>query len=822
MGRALTIGGKEVSFPYNEPYGSQCAVMEKAIKALTASENALLESPTGSGKTMALLCATLAWQHSESKSLRKRSARVRKPGDMLSSNHNSQQRLHNRSNKRSSSDEFKQPKGLSKHFANSTNPTPNPPLSNENSDPSPTSKLPQIFYTSRTHAQIAQVIAELNRCDYSPKSAVLASREQLCINSKVRSKASAPGGSINHECKQAIDGGKCSFAQHVNRLVGHVNSKHSHALDVEELCGQGRRSGGCPYFAGRALAQDAEIVLCPYNYLVDPHARSSMDLNLKGSVLILDEAHNIEDASRSAVSGSVSDGALENASAEFARLARSVVSIAGSARLLEQALACTKEWLARDEGEDAVGRQLEQTGLFTFSVSWAGDRMMKQLERCTLGSEDRMKELLEAKKAVEQHAAEVEAGQDRSSPRAMECMEQLTLPLSYLELHRCRDSFRLVAEEDLSGDAPKRWLCLWCMDPWVGFQSLKQARSIILTSGTLSPLDSFPSELGVDFKHRLEAQHCIDLQSQFWASTLSQGPNGETLNGSFKTADAIEYQDAVAESVTTFCEHVPSGVLVFFPSHSLMNKLLDRWRSTSALSAMRDRTQKQIVLEPRNQSALEDALKRYRGAIEEKSGAIFMSVCRGRVSEGLDFADDNGRGVVVVGVPYPNVKDLQVQLKRSHNDSMRRDKQQQSNRLSGSEWYSQQAFRALNQAVGRCIRHRADAGAILLLDQRFTGLTSHLPRWLRPRLAHSESVSTMVASLDDFLQKSTQMQQSKQNVPAPKAQPFESKSPEEQQSRSASESSTKRRQQGKKQGETGVDRMRAMWAAAQDKYKDKR
>jgi Fanconi anemia group J protein len=253
-----------------------------------------------------------------------------------------------------------------------------------------------------------------------------------------------------------------------------------------------------------------------------------------------------------------------------------------------------------------------------------------------------------------------------------------------------------------------------------------------------------------------------------------------------------------------------------------MNKLLNRWRSTSALSAMRDRTQKQIVLEPRNQSALEDALKQYRGAIEEKSGAIFMSVCRGRVSEGLDFADDNGRGVVVVGVPYPNVKDLQVQLKRSHNDSMRRDKQQQSNRLSGSEWYSQQAFRALNQAVGRCIRHRADAGAILLLDQRFTGLTSHLPRWLRPRIAHSESVSTMVASLDDFLQKSTQMQQSKQNVLAPKAQPFESKSPKEQQSRSASGSSTKRRQQGKKQGETGIDRMRAMWAAAQDKHKDKR
>ena len=39
--------------------------------------------------------------------------------------------------------------------------------------------------------------------------------------------------------------------------------------------------------------------------------------------------------------------------------------------------------------------------------------------------------------------------------------------------------------------------------------------------------------------------------------------------------------------------------------------------------------------------------------------------------------------------------------------------------LSGSEWYSQQAHRAVNQAMGRVIRHRFDYGSILLLDARF-------------------------------------------------------------------------------------------------------
>ena len=43
--------------------------------------------------------------------------------------------------------------------------------------------------------------------------------------------------------------------------------------------------------------------------------------------------------------------------------------------------------------------------------------------------------------------------------------------------------------------------------------------------------------------------------------------------------------------------------------------------------------------------------------------------------------------------------------------------------LSGEEWYKQQASRAVNQAVGRVIRHRHDYGAIILCDERC--LTRH-------------------------------------------------------------------------------------------------
>lgn len=59
-----------------------------------------------------------------------------------------------------------------------------------------------------------------------------------------------------------------------------------------------------------------------------------------------------------------------------------------------------------------------------------------------------------------------------------------------------------------------------------------------------------------------------------------------------------------------------------------------------------------------------------------------------QVSEGLDFADANARAVIVVGIPFPNIRDTKVELKKKYND-------QGAGRglLSGDKWYSQQAFR---------------------------------------------------------------------------------------------------------------------------------
>jgi regulator of telomere elongation helicase 1 len=87
-----------------------------------------------------------------------------------------------------------------------------------------------------------------------------------------------------------------------------------------------------------------------------------------------------------------------------------------------------------------------------------------------------------------------------------------------------------------------RILSYWCFNPGVTMSDLAslKVRSLLLTSGTLSPLDSFAHELKLPFPIRLENPHVISAK-QVWVGVLKKGPAAVTLNSSFKFRDDVNY-----------------------------------------------------------------------------------------------------------------------------------------------------------------------------------------------------------------------------------------------------------------------------------------
>jgi hypothetical protein len=46
-------------------------------------------------------------------------------------------------------------------------------------------------------------------------------------------------------------------------------------------------------------------------------------------------------------------------------------------------------------------------------------------------------------------------------------------------------------------------------------------------------------------------------------------------------------------------------------------------------------------------------IREFNEVVARGDGAVFMGVCRGKMSEGMDFADANGRAVIITGLPFP-------------------------------------------------------------------------------------------------------------------------------------------------------------------------
>jgi Fanconi anemia group J protein len=231
----------------------------------------------------------------------------------------------------------------------------------------------------------------------------------------------------------------------------------------------------------------------------------------------------------------------------------------------------------------------------------------------------------------------------------------------------------------------------------------------------------------------LEAGHVIDLKKQLLACAIGHFPDGTPLTVSYANYKEDSFFPRLGHALASVIENIPfGGVLVFLPSYSFLNKCIKCWNPATFGEPGSNKTtmrcpeiwnrflqaKGKVIVEPTGSQEKFDAARLdYQDQIRREKRCLLLAVFRGKMSEGISFNDDNARAVICIGIPYPNSFDRNIRAKKAYNDEQRKFCNN-TNLLPGQEWYSQQAYRAIAQALGRCIRHGADYGAVILMDSR--------------------------------------------------------------------------------------------------------
>ena len=212
---------------------------------------------------------------------------------------------------------------------------------------------------------------------------------------------------------------------------------------------------------------------------------------------------------------------------------------------------------------------------------------------------------------------------------------------------------------------------------------------------------------------------------------LATGPTSVKFDFRHSTRSSNTMIDELGRAILNMCNVVPSGFVVFLPSYKYESQVFQRWRATGILSQLDSK--KHVHREPKNSRDVEDALAKYskEASSPSRKGALLFSVMGGKMSEGINFANDMARCVLVVGLPFPDITDPVLKEKMG---SLDREFRQNGTGINGQDYYQNLCMRAVNQSVGRAIRHANDYAAIVLCDSRYSSemrIWRSLPQWLR-------------------------------------------------------------------------------------------
>ncbi|KAL1237527.1 ATP-dependent DNA helicase [Trichinella spiralis] len=622
---------------------------------------------------------------------------------------------------------------------------------------------PKIYYCSRTHSQLAQIAQELCKSvhEESTTMVTLGSRQTLCINESVRKLKSV--GLMNEKCldlqkesskvKKSDHGcskkkkSKCPFLRRdgIEKLADEV----LYIRDIEDVLHLGTAVRACPYYACRKSVAAADIVLMPYQMFFNRATRNTCGLSLSECVVIVDEAHNLLETIESMYRFEISFQKLNLAKQQLQQYIQRYQSKFSAKNLLHLRHFETVLKFSANFLEKAVGKG-ESYSISEFA--------------CLIGIDSincfKLHEFIE-----KSHLCEKLRGfTSRAGKYVSDQMEDFSVGLfhsimSYISCftNKIGDG-RFLIEKTLSSSR----IIFILLNPAAFLEDVfKEARSVVLAGGTMEPISELNSRL-FDIlsipKQRIVQFSCDHVVSNknILPIILHTGPGGNVLKFDFSSRTSAAIFQELGNCLVQLSKIIPGGIVCFLPSYNYEETVFQYLKKSGLLQELA--AKKEIFREPKTASDVNSVLSKYADVVmkfgtnnnSEQNGAILFAVVGGKMSEGINFSDALARCVIMVGLPYPDITSSEMKIKMKYLDEHVSNKNSAMN--AGREFYENICFKAVNQSIGRAIRHKDDYSAIIFLDSRYRNrkLWSKFSSWIRHLIIEADSFSTASNSLKKF------------------------------------------------------------------------
>lgn len=345
------------------------------------------------------------------------------------------------------------------------------------------------------------------------------------------------------------------------------------------------------------------------------------------------------------------------------------------------------------------------------------------------------------------------------------CAERLTSLVRTLELTNIEDyqplqevatfatlvatyekGFLLILEpyESDTAEVPNPVLHFTCLDAAIAIKPVfDRFSSVVITSGTMSPLEMYPKMLG--FTTVVQESYAMTLaRRSFLPMIVTRGSDQAPISTSFSIRNEPSVVRNYGNLLSEFARITPDGMVVFFPSYLYMESIISMWQGMGILDEVW--RYKLILVETPDAQETSLALETYRTACANGRGAVMLCVARGKVSEGIDFDHHFGRTVLCIGVPF--------QYTESRILKARLEFLRETYRIRDTDFLSFDAMRHAAQCLGRVLRGKDDYGIMVLADRRFQRKRAQLPKWINQAMMDADvnlSTDMAVSSARRFL-----------------------------------------------------------------------